>query len=268
MAYDRCWILGDEFGCHSFEQYFQGRRSTDYNSCIKVHFDVSGYFNNNFSDNPSVISRMSNLVANAHSKRFDNNNRIWPLPKIVVIVPENALFAGFNNDLKGVMKQFARILNFIMTEHERNLASFKEHLPAQCLKDRYPHILWIQPPQHDNFPDSKLRFKFNKALEDCIKLHSHVSMLILKKVWNPQNEGLFLESCNRFSADGYTVYWEAIDRTVRYLDSIMLEKLDKAKKCNADQKDHFRWTNPKFNKDVIVSQKLLPPPPSHHRKIY
>ena len=62
MAYERCFFMGDEFGSKSFEQYFQARKSVDYNSYCKAHFDVTGYFNNTFScENPSVISRISNL---------------------------------------------------------------------------------------------------------------------------------------------------------------------------------------------------------------
>ena len=65
--------------------------------------------------------------------------------------------------------------------------------------------------------------------------------------------------------DGYTAYWEAVDRTVWYLDSIMLKKHDKFKKKKSfgfpDQKDQFKWQNPKYNWDFNIMSRGLPPPP-------
>ena len=282
MAYECCWFFSDEFGSRSFHQYFQARQVSDYMGYVKSHFDTTGFFNNSFSsDNPNVISHMANLMVNAMGT-VNNCNKLYPLPKLVVVVPDEDLVKEFFNHDGAVSKSIKRILNFIMTEHSRAIATFKEHLSAKCMRQDYPHILWIQPPTHDNFSkiSNSLRSKFNYCLEEVVKMHDNVSTLMLKKVWDGKDNNLFLSSCNRFTTDGLKSYWEAVDRTVHYCDSIALKRSDKSKaqktsggsgrSCRSgDQKDPncFRWKNPKFNnnnqEDFDMEFKKLPPPPQY-----
>ena len=116
-------------------------------------------------------------------------------------------------------------------------------------------------------------FKFNKALEDTAKLHGNTWSLPLKKAWNAQDSELFLQDRNRFTAVGYRTYWEAVDHTVCYFDSVLLKKQLKNSKSRSkstsgvsdgDQKDRFRWQNPSYNTDFgpkrVFRQLPLPPP--------
>ena len=104
-----------------------------------------------------------------------------------------------------------------------------------------------------------------KQLRKCIQTSS---TLPLKKVWDAKDNNLFLKDSQCFTTDGYLAYWEAIDRTVRYFDSIFLKKCMKTKlavdqKGQKDQKDRFRWQNPKFNIDgKMQTFRALPKPPS------
>ena len=208
IAYDKCWFFGDSFCKSLFEQYFQNRLSTEYNGYIKANFDVRGFFGNFMSDNPSTISRIANLMANAVSSQI--NNKIQPLPKIIVVVPDGDLIQNFLNR-HSVSKPFSRIINYIMTEHERSVAAFCEYLPAKCLCKDYPQILWIEVPLHDIFKDNSQHSKFNKCLQETAKLHNNVSTLMFKKVWDPKDSQLFLHDARHFSAQGLWSYWEAID---------------------------------------------------------
>ena len=273
-AYDSCWFFGDDFGSRTFEQYFQAKRAKEYNGYVKAHFDTYGFFPNPFtSDNPSMISRYSNLVSQA-VQRNHVDKRLYPFPKLIVVVPDNDLIKDFADQHKGVSKLLTRILNYIMTEHSRAILAYKEHLPAKCLRPGFPHILWIHAPLHDNFSDNSQRYKFNKSLDEVSKMHKDVSALMLKKVWDPTDDSLFLQHSRRYSTDGLNSYWEAVDHTVHYCDSIMLKKLQsvgrKAPKNNtatdlkSDQKDRFKWKNPKYN-DIFTERrpvfKKLPSPP-------
>ena len=184
-AYDQCWIFGDEFASHSYEQYFKSRASSDYNSYMKAHFDVRGFFNNMFSENPSVIGRMGNLMIHAVESKCDK--KLFPFPKIVVIVPDDNIikcFAQAQDDV--IAKQIDRLLNYILTEHKRCIASYKDYLPAKSLRPTYPRILWIQAPEHECFTNNRLRYKFNRCLEELVKYHSNVFTLELKKSVEPQ----------------------------------------------------------------------------------
>ena len=92
---------------------------------------------------------------------------------------------------------------------------------------------------------------------------------MLKKVWDSKNLNFFLESSQRYTAEGLTAYWEAVDRTVRYYDSVLLKKQDKKKlqrSLESSQKDRFQWQNPSLNgrfedQDKTTFKKLPPPPP-------
>ena len=225
------------------------------------------------SDNPSTVGRMANLLHFALEKKFDGKQ--WPLPKLIVMVPDDDIIKTIGDQAQDVSKSFSRLLNYIMTEQEHAVAIFKENLPAKCLKERYPCFLWIHAPNHDGFCNNSLRFKFNRSIEETAKLHPNVYSLMLKKVWDPKDENLFLKECQRFTADGYKSYWEAVDKTVRYFDSVMLKKHDKERRKTLNSRqdsqaghgsdDRFRWQNPKFNRDfhrMPSFRKLPPPPPS------
>ena len=154
-----------------------------------------------------------------------------------------------------------------MTEYERCVASFKENLPAKSVRYDCPRFLWIQAPMHDNFQNNPECFKFNKALEETVKLHSNMYTLMLKKVWDPKDKDLFLES-QQFSAVGFRYYWEAVDKTIRYFHSVVLRKTEKwAKSQNNVSKydqNNFRRQNPQLNHmhtSVERVYKKLPPPP-------
>ena len=270
-AYDRLWFFMDEFGNKSFEKY--ARNMDGY---VRSHFDSTGFSNNNFSENPSTIGRLGNLLKVAAATTV--GKKYWPLPKIIVVVPDDDIIKCFTDtDASGLTKAMSRMINYIMTEFERGVISFKESLPAKCKKESYPYFLWIQSPFHDGFSNNTERFKFNKALEDITKSHSNVSALELKKIWDPRNSALVKD--NRFTAEGFKQYWEAVDRTIRYCDSIILKKKTyrkgvhhsqsepkftvKLSQKDMGQNDRFRWKNPRIGADVDRFQALrrLPSPP-------
>ena len=86
-------------------------------------------------------------------------------------------------DGEDLSKNMSRLVNFITTKNVRNVALYKENLPAKCLKADYLNSLWIQAPVHDRFTNNALRFKFNTCLDEIAKLPTNVFTLVLKKVW-------------------------------------------------------------------------------------
>ena len=138
-AYENCWIFGDAFTSRSFEQFFQSRKCTEYNAYRKAHFDVFGYFNSFASENPSIVGRFASLLSNAVKSR--NDKKLQPLPKIIVVVVDDNLLTILHDHPLGVStasdmsKAYSRIINFVMMEYERAVASFKENLPAKCVKN-------------------------------------------------------------------------------------------------------------------------------------
>ena len=122
------------------------------------------------------------------------------------------------------------MLNYIMTEFDKSIAAYQECLPAKCLKHGYPNGLWIQAPLHKGFKNNNERQKFNRSLEDVSKFHVNSSTLQLKKVWDSDDDSLFISENQCFTSIGYIGYrryWEAVDKTIRYFDSTMLKKHEK-----------------------------------------
>ena len=211
------------------------------------------------------------------------NGKLLPLPKLVVLVPDDDIIKLFSQHdyAHGITKPMSRVLNHIMTDHERTISAYKEYLPTKSVKQGFPHILWIQAPLHQNFRNNNLHVKFNKCLSELIPLHSNISTLELKKVWDPNDGNLFLAESQRFTSEGLRAYWEAVDRTVRYCDSVLLKKQEKRKNLKSassygnnkavisfkslesDQKDRFKWQNLFLNKESSGSRsfKKLPTPP-------
>ena len=212
-AYEHCWIFGDEFISRSYEQYFNARKCTDYNSYSKAHFNIMPFCNNFTCENPSILARISSLLQNAVSQTLPTR-KIKPLLKIIVMVLDDDLIKIL--DTNASARSFSRCLNFIMTEYDRCVASFKENLPAKNVKvPGYPYFLWIQLPLHEYFENNTAREHFNRCLDELVKLHSNVYTLALKKVWDPKDENLYLKT-QRFTSEGLRAYWEAVDKTIRY----------------------------------------------------
>ena len=233
-----------------------------------------------------LISRMGNLMKNAiTSTSTKNRNKLMPFPKLIVVVPDDDMIKCSGEvPVDGISStNLGRLVKFVMTEHERNIASFKENLTIKSRRDNYPHIVWILAPMHDNFSNNAERYKFNRAVEDMCQFHSNVSCLELKKVWNPKDDGLFCKEFNRYTATGLKSYWEAVDRTIRYCDTVVLKKREKIPKRGFQstgisgntsnrrplnttsncQNDRFKWMNPSISRDVkkFKQQRRLPTPP-------
>ena len=209
------------------------------------------------SENPSIVGRISNLLTQAAEMKICS--RLLPLPKLIVVVLDDAIvnvLSEKNCSTHRISKPISKLLNHIMTEYSRAIAFLKEFLPAKSVREGYPHLLWIQAPLHDNFAktNNDLRYKFNQCLEEAVHFHSNMSTLELKRVWNPKDATLYLKDSQHFTADGYRTYWEAVNCTVRYCDSVLLKKQEKKKRAHAGgrhtgQKDRFHWQNPFLNRD-------------------
>ena len=97
---------------------------------------------------------------------------------------------------------------------------------------------------HENYANNGLRYKYNKCLATMAAFHRNVVSLHLKKVWDPTNLNLYLEESCRYTAAGWTAYWEAVDRTVKYADTILCKKgiRQHGKKSTSHKtQDRYRW---------------------------
>ena len=62
---------------------------------MKAHFDTYGFFPNTFtSDNPSVVSRIRNLIAKT-IQWVHVDKKLYPFLKLIVVVLDNDLLKEF-----------------------------------------------------------------------------------------------------------------------------------------------------------------------------
>ena len=154
------------------------------------------------------------------------------LPKMIMVIPDNNLISCMDFGTKfGISRSIGRVMDWLMTEYDRLIKSAKDCLPIKAKRDNFPQIIWIQAPDHDNFPqmDSFLRAKFNAALSTAAKFHANEHVLELKKVWDSHSLNLYLKEERRFTANGYVDYWMAVDKTVQYVNTILFRKVEKSK---------------------------------------
>ena len=112
-----------------------------------------------------------------------------------------------------------------MSEYNKIVEMQKEYLPNKAKKLYTPMFVWIEALLHAHFSNNWERKIFNTALQTVGQLHEDVVVLPPKKIWDPENKSLFLDHENHFTTDGLRFYWEAVDKTVKYVDTILSKKL-------------------------------------------
>ena len=200
---------------------------------------MSGFLNNKTDSlDTNAVSRIRNLLVGAIHMQVQ-------LPKLIVVVPDNDIIEYIDYRKYGAAEVYAKFLDWIMTQQERLIASQKEYLPLKARQLNYPQIIWIEPPLHDNFDNNTQRAIFGNILSNTAQFYDGVSVLQLKKIWDEKDTKLFVKENKRFTADGMKKYWEAVDKTVKYADTIGLQKQARLQKAKAVAKD-FKQKHEKY----------------------
>ena len=209
-------MIADDFGSKSFsEHYFQQDHNNYY---MTKNFEVSGFMSSRFDFlDLSILSRFRNSLVNAAKDQT-------LLPHIVAIVPEDNILTCLmgKNDLRSFT--WGKVIHWIMQKHTKVIESHKDKLPLKAKRKGEPYLVWIELPKHKNFRNNHLREKFNVCLRNMAKLNFKTSVLGLKKVWDESDGSYFIQDSDRFTTLGYSKYWEAVDRTIRYADTTFLLK--------------------------------------------
>ena len=133
---EQIWVLSDKFGFESFSKHYYQQKDNLSNNYISSHYEVSVFFNDDpASLDKNVLSRLHNLLVGAINDRTI-------LPKLMVIIPDDDLINYFLS--KGgwnTVRAYRKLLNNIMTFHERVIAAHKEFLPAKAKVENFPHLV-------------------------------------------------------------------------------------------------------------------------------
>ena len=211
-------------------------------------------FNNDkdTSVNENTISRLRNnlVAAIADQKVF---------PKIIVIVPGNDIINYFRyKNEEDVAIGYTKIIRWLMTEYDRMEAAYKEYLPIKAKKHDEPYFLWIQPPPHNYFKSREisLRSHFSIVLVNIASLHENTYALPLKKGWDPTDKHLYNRDEKCLTANGYIQYWQAVDKTVCYFNTLVLKKKKQQELKHSQKQQHgFHQYTDKYHWQTKQSSK-------------
>ena len=137
-----------------------------------------------------------------------------------------------------ICADFGIVLDKLFSDIRKGIQAYKEFLPKRGKKLDYPHILWIEAPLHNHYSKvfNEHCKKFNEALKLVATRVTGVSVLQLKKVWDPENAKLYLREQQRLTADGIMTYWMAVENTVRYCLVVLDQQKSKYRYANVNRK--------------------------------
>ena len=195
------------------------------------------------------------------------------IPKIIVVVMDDDIIKLFHDYQEGLSKGMGRVIDNIMIGFDRTIACHKDYLDDKSKKENYPLFLWIQAPRHKSFSNNAERIKFNKCLDRMSSYHANTRSLQLKKIWDAEDSTLFVKESRRFTAKGLDAYWEAVDKTIKYCDTLLMKKMNNKKKNKGSagivsvKSDRFHWQKPNLAKNGHTNRPESHKSESDRRKL-
>ena len=230
------WIIGDLFASNSVERYLKEACNTTIKGKIDTgthsgdYFKIKVFTSNQYSGQiRNTIGRIRNTIARAFNSQ-------QALPKVIVIVLDDDIINFVPVDEFGVSIIYGRIIHYLFAECKKLLALKRERLPKKALVET--HLIWIAPPFHNGFSNSNLHAKFSRNLDNIANLFEGMWSLKLKKIWDPADFNLYLQDAKRFTAMGLMSYWMAVERAIRFWDTVLKENKMKQLRCQPNPPQH------------------------------
>ena len=192
------------------------------NSFTFANFEVRTFFSSSYKSNiKSVLGRIRNNLVRAL-------NEHTTLPRTIVVVLDDDVTKTMCH-IDNFSYNAGRLVEWLMREFTRCLESYKDMLPRKAKEELLPHAIWIAPATHCLFShdDNARREKFSKCLATTAAVFPNMSFLRLIKIWDPQERNNFLQEPYRFTSEGLTRYWLAIDSAIRYWNTTIFPKIGK-----------------------------------------
>ena len=223
----------------SFAQYFQNAFGDNGRvGYIKAHYDVTGYCQGQSKAiNNNILSRIRNAFVMAINKEV-------LLPMAVIIVLENDILNAANHYKPGIYLLCGKVLEWLANQFHRIITSHKEHLPSKAQKFKYPTVLWVTAPNHDNLSNiNSFRDKFNTSLTNICGLYREMSVLNLD--WNTLDKSL-ISGNGKYTAIGMASFWmklneafQAWDKEQMRLSHLSTDPVPKVDRCEQSKKSRI-----------------------------
>ena len=138
-AYEKVWIIGDDFMSQSFTQYFQDSFCSEEGKTgyIRSHYDVTGFCNSRIKHmQGNVLNRLRTNLIIAINKQLI-------LPKAIIVVMEKDVLIELDHFKSGISEGSGRIAEWLVNQFHRVVTGYKEKLPSKSRKFKFPTILWL-----------------------------------------------------------------------------------------------------------------------------
>ena len=180
---------------------------------VTKNYEVKIFISSGYpSLNKSPLGRTFNNVVRAINEEKS-------LPKLIVMVTDNDLIKYIRSSVGHhlLKKQIDRSYNWLATQIDRAILSYKDYVSEKSKRHYIPHILWILPPSHIHFDqmDNMKREYAAEAIQTLSAMRSNTSALQMLKIWDAQDASLFLRDNYRFTSQGIKNYWLSIDSAIR-----------------------------------------------------
>ena len=220
-AFEKTWIIGDDFVANTYDQYVKNaiRKEELY---MKRMYDLSSLAKKSHESNiRSVLARIKFQLVKALEKEDT-------LPKNILVLLDDDIIrrveAKCNDEeyesLSGIFKE---IIHWLFNQFRKIINVRLEQLPEKCKRIGFPKVYWVEAPQHENFNNNLARRKMNSAIQAEASLQMDMSIMRMKKVWEPENSQLYLASHSRFTTEGIFKYWGSIDNALEFNDNKLRE---------------------------------------------
>ena len=181
--------------------------------------------------NPFALGRVRNALVTALNESVQ-------CPRIIIMILEDDIINGltFDEDVeiteKLLYKVYNKVCKWIVREVARLIECYVDVVPAKAMK-RDPMIIWVLPTQHKNYKNNWERHIFSKCLNSAAKGKKNMPVLELKQVWDEYDGNLFSKERNHFTDQGHRVFWQAVDRTVRFIVNTQKQQDENSSMNNA-----------------------------------
>ena len=264
----------------SYDRTF--KNFTDDDSYAKATFEIRVKSSKEYGSLiPSAAGRIRNNVARALSEYVS-------LPKFIIMITEFDVLKRIktnNMNETEARKLCFRLVRWLVNEVRKMLAAHNDYLPKKAKRET--KVVWLVPTLHQNYynHENQLRIVFGQSLLSYTRRVENNLALELKQIWDESENGLYMLEQRRFTSDGLVAFWRALDRTIRYADTIInknittrkpgrdvemkREKPEDRYEQNAPFFKKFMKKKPKFqnqglfkkNKKTPQFRRKLPSPP-------
>ena len=203
-SYENLWIVGDEFVENTSAAHFTES---------KAEFAIKDKFNTYvFSSDRHTQGNILNRVYNNMIRAIGEHHL---MPKLIVMIIDSDVSKNIHGPAKYTEKMIELNIKHMITDIHDLIMEHKRKMPSKALKYKYPTVLWITPPSHDNFIDNSSRNLTKEVIQSAVMQYNEMRFMNLKH-WSPSDESLVTETYTgyRFTGKGLGKYWSAVDKAI------------------------------------------------------